>query len=180
MSQNDQLGRTPKETDGRDAIHVAIAPITAAQKLAPGQDVGLVGDDRAGICDDPIGIVDPFLKHLVFPDQRFWLLLYPNTITSLAHAWEHPAFDVPSLDNSKVWLEEFAKQCGIAGHELIDHIKEYVATGDPWVQMDSERARTAFEDCIEKDFWTHVKNVTGLDKPKDEEVSWGSPFSCSC
>jgi len=79
----------------RDAVHVAIAPVTAATQLAPGQHVGFVrvGDlETVGESDTPVGVVDPFLTAPVQAGQRFWLCLYPNTITALRHIWTHPAF----------------------------------------------------------------------------------------
>ena len=87
-------------TDGerrRDAVHVAVAPVTAAEGLQPGQHVGFspAGQTEAVGPVDPgrdLGIVDPFRKDWVQPGQRFWLFLYPNTVTSLRHVWTHPAF----------------------------------------------------------------------------------------
>ena len=85
-------------TDGgrrRDAVHVAVAPVTAAGRLAPGQHVGFVhpGDiEVVGAVEKPIGVVDPFLRADVQPGERFWLFLDPNTVTSLRHVWTHPAF----------------------------------------------------------------------------------------
>jgi hypothetical protein len=75
----------------RDAIHVAVAPVEAAEDLLPGQHVGLVSG-LASSASAPIGVVDPFLKAPVLKGQRFWLFLYPNTVTSLRHVWTHPAF----------------------------------------------------------------------------------------
>lgn len=79
----------------RDAIHVAVAPVTAAGRLAPGQHVGFVSPgetELVGVEGNPIGVVDPFLTENVQPGQRFWLFMYPNTVTSLRHVWTHPAF----------------------------------------------------------------------------------------
>ncbi len=78
----------------RDAIHLAVAPVLAAEYLRPGQRVVLVGGRAQGVSDgDPaVGVVDPFLTVAVREGQRFWLFLYPGTVTSLRHVWTHPAF----------------------------------------------------------------------------------------
>jgi hypothetical protein len=73
---------------GRDAVHVAIAPTTARQRLLPGQHV----DRDGGTAGEPVGVVDPFLRDPVEAGQRFYLCLYPNTVTSLRHEWDHPAY----------------------------------------------------------------------------------------
>jgi hypothetical protein len=88
------LGAAPGEDARRDAVHIAVAPMVAAARLLPGQHVGLLDDGRVYANDKPIGIVDPFLTESVLPGQRFWLFLYPGTITSLRHVWTHPAFTV--------------------------------------------------------------------------------------
>lgn len=85
------LGSIIDENQKRDAIHLAVDPVIAVQKLLPGQDVGFV-EGGVGLCDNPVGIVDPFLRRPVLAGQRFWLVVYPRKITSLRHVWAHPNF----------------------------------------------------------------------------------------
>ncbi len=95
MKDNLKLGELIDGKQHRDAIHIAVAPVEAAEQLRPGQRVGLLADGRAS--GKPyvavLGIVDPFLETEVQPGQRFWLWLTPYTITSLRHEWTHPAFE---------------------------------------------------------------------------------------
>ena len=88
------LGRLIEGEAFRDAVHVAIAPVEAGQPLLPGDRVGLLEDGKAGYVapEKQIGIVDPYLVSPVRIGQRFYLCLFPNTVTSLRHAWTHPAF----------------------------------------------------------------------------------------
>jgi hypothetical protein len=73
------LGQLVTGDVGRDAVHVAVIPMTAFRRMVPGEKL-------------KNGIVDPFLTAPVEAGQRFYLCLYPNTVTSLRHVWEHPAF----------------------------------------------------------------------------------------
>jgi hypothetical protein len=73
------VGTILESDPGRDAVHIALLPMIAPSVLKPGQR--LVN-----------GIVDPFLKADVQPGQRFFLFLYPGTVTGLRHVWTHPAF----------------------------------------------------------------------------------------
>lgn len=93
------LGKLIGPEKGRDAIHIAVAPVVAIQRMAPGTHIGLVpkSDPQAEYWAAPgakplIGIVDPFLPRPVEKGQLFYMLLYPNTIVGLRHVWAHPAF----------------------------------------------------------------------------------------
>jgi hypothetical protein len=75
-----KLGQlVPDDVFARDAVHVAVIPMVALRVLEPGQRM-------------VHGIVDPFLPKPVQPGQRFYLFLFPGTVTGMTHAWQHPAF----------------------------------------------------------------------------------------
>lgn len=89
------LGKTPGADARRDAVHIAVAPVIAAESLEPGQHVGLSERGRAILARvgiEGIGVVDPYLTEHVREGEKFWLFLYPGTVTSLRHVWSHPAF----------------------------------------------------------------------------------------
>ena len=97
----------------RDAVHVAVAPVTAAEHLKPCMHVGFVspGDtEMVGLCDHPIGIVDPFLKQPVEAGQRFWLCLYPGTITSLRHSWQNPKSPIKDAIKHRCEAHDYRRQ----------------------------------------------------------------------
>ena len=101
MDQGPQLGRKIENGNRcRDAIHIAVAQVTALVRLRTGTDVGLVDSENpelVGPCDNNIGIVDPFLTSDIEAGERFWLFLYPNTVTGMRHVWKHPAFEARPL-----------------------------------------------------------------------------------
>lgn len=82
------VGKLVEGDPGRDAIHIAIIPMVAISDLQPGQHL------RSGI-------VDPYLKEPVKRGEKFFLFLYPGTVTSLRHVWTHPAFADESIPSPK-------------------------------------------------------------------------------
>jgi hypothetical protein len=105
-----RVGRLIEGEAFRDAIHVAVAPLEAAEPLSPGQHFRLTDDRRAvgaePYSDGAVGIVDPYLVARVEPGDRFYGFLYPGTVTSLRHAWTHPAFRVQIPGASRTKKEE--------------------------------------------------------------------------
>jgi len=85
----------------RDAIHIAIAPVVATERLLPGQPIGLLTPDRVSGSEPHVGIVDPFLSSPVEEGERFWIFLFPNTVTSIRHDWQHPAFARAAIEEYK-------------------------------------------------------------------------------
>jgi hypothetical protein len=178
----------PDDAGGRDAVHVAVIAVVADGKLAPGQDVGLLTlapvGDRIASASAPtlIGIVDPFIKGIVWPGQRFWLYLYPRTITALSHRWSHPAFpdvvegqsySAPSEQlKSKKWITEWAEQYGCSFADMVEAARSHVEHGSYFV-----RGGTFEGESVPDEFWDHYQRVTGtlVDSHNRENF-----FSCSC
>lgn len=92
-----KIGEILTDDPGRDAIHIAVIPVVAADGVSPAEEVGFSrqGDGLTvtGKAAVKVGIVDPYLTRYVKKGQRFYLFLFPNTVTSLRHVWTHPAFD---------------------------------------------------------------------------------------
>lgn len=199
------LGTIIGEGAGRDAIHLAVDPVEALEELQPGQDVGLWGNRTAGHSDNPVGIVDPFLKQVVKPGERFWLVVYPRQITSLRHVWEHPAFPVSTQEKefvpteeqkalakkvaehltgaSEVWLRDWCSRNDSPDYEdLIDAVRNGGNSssddGEYGLDIGSEYITVYGTDAhggIPPEFWDHIENVTGI-----KQVNRPTGFTCSC
>ena len=188
---------SPDRVVDRDAIHIAVMPCVALVQLSPGEHVGLSTNGKASDRIKPyVGVVDPFLfesarenptdKWCVDPGERFWLYLYPNTITGLRHHWEHPSIDaLDSTDapgsNSEVvawslrYIETEANKMGMGANELLEHAREW-AGGAEWVHIGYDTPSDEGVDWHK--FWQHFEVVTGIKPPKDKRES--IQYSCSC
>jgi hypothetical protein len=182
---NDYLGKLITSEQAKDAIHIAIAPVTAAEKLSPGDHVGLNADGLATEMAEPIGVVDPFLKKVVRPGEKFWLLLYPNTITALRHEWTHPAFAVAAADtagpiksDSEAWIRAFAARIPLDYDTVMGGAHDYIMSIRGGGYGEYLNFGSLLEDeCVPEEFWPHYEAVTGESVAEAER---GSFFSCSC
>jgi hypothetical protein len=177
------IGKLLSGTEQRDSIHIAVAPVIAAERCAPGQPVKLDANGLAlpDMMGNGIGIVDPFLTRTVFVGQGFWLFLYPQTITDLRHHWKHPAFDnVPTIDHadhaekSRQWIAGHAEGLGLSYDALMSDAERWISTGQRRVQIDSERWRDNFEAT---EFWHHYEVITGKAVSADDKTSF---YCCTC
>ena len=133
MKQEPVIGQIIKGEWGRDAIHIAVAPVVATEQLNPGQRIWFVEKGNyERVCgggfftDHAIGIVDPFLTGPVNEGDRFWMFLFPRTITSLRHEWTHPAFPEEeerqigvSKKASEAWLRGFISEADCPDYETV-------------------------------------------------------------
>lgn len=186
MSNPNQLGLGQIITteQSKDAIHVAVAPVESDELLKPGVHVRLTASGKAVETNraSAIGVVDPFLNARVQKGERFWLFLYPGTITSLRHDWSHPAFEgTPeptqaklddNVSKSRKWLEAFAADFGADVDALINAAN----TGNASRVCGSKRSFN--EQAHEPEFWEHIETVTGqrFGSEHREKIC----FSCIC
>lgn len=191
MSENMELGKLIVGHQQRDAIHIAVLPATADEMLQPGQHVGFAkgGWRVTANPQEPyklLGIVDPFLTAPVEQGERFWLFLYPNTITSLRHNWSHPAISSDGMGTgsySEKWLRDFANQVDANYHEMMEVAATHCEGAGDWGDYLIEGGKWEGQSTPDE-FWTHFQNVTGK-KPKTWKGSDGKDwlpgiFSCSC
>ena len=175
---------------GRDAVHIAVAPVIAAESLKPGEHVGFVSIDGAtadatntplqvGRSKKPVGIVDPYLRGSVRPGEQFWLFLYPATITSLRHEWTHPAFPepeaVPVRSSAEAWLRDFAEAVDLTYSGLMEAARNYLDTGEYYVSGYDTPER-AYTDIAE--FWRCYREVTGQQVSSIDDNPMF--FRCAC
>ncbi len=175
---------------GRDAIHLAVEPVIAGERLYPGQEIGFDTSGRAmsktGGAMKLLGIVDPFLKSMVFPGDKIFLVVYPRQITSLRHVWSHPDFaeeptkteivyvspqkPVTALEESEKWMREFCDADSLNYHKVVAAAMD--SNGEYLTIYDSDAHGN-----IPPEFWDHMEVITGRKFQKDERAEW---FSCSC
>lgn len=167
---------------------MAVAPVEAAMRLSPGMNVGLDDQGRAtNRTKKPIGVVDPFLKQPADKGEKVWLFLYPGTIKSLRHEWEHPAFaGVPALQftpderrkaASRDWMMDWAVRH--MQRELSDYGYTKTPEGcyDFAIQAGHDMSVGPCEDSrdyIDETWWDHWETLTG------EKGQRGEYFSCGC
>lgn len=173
------LGQLITTPQNRDAIHVAVAPVIAAESMEPGQHVQLNNEGKGCSGKEPIGIVDPYLKQDVMPGDQFWLFLYPKTVTNLRHNWSHPAFQDKKPRSNKEeaedWLREFALKYAATFDDMVSGASEVGGgfstegiTVQGWSELDDGGA----------EFWKQLEIYTGKKFSKRHRED--TYISCSC
>lgn len=164
-----KIGQLIEGNKQRDAIHVAVVPVIATDRLEPGEHISIHENYKAQYesRSGDIGIVDPFLKKAVYPGEKFWMFLVPGSITSLRHDWTHPAFG--GKEPSFAWMDQFTRDMYLSSQELIEAVNQAIATGDMVYIGD-------YDDGIPEEFWDHYQVITGTVVPRDERPY----FKCAC
>lgn len=186
------LGTIIKDTEKRDAIHIAVEPVKAGERLWPGDHVYLIDSvafraNRFNDTNQGVGIVDPFLESAVEQGQHFWLLVYPRQITSLRHVWEHPSF--PNVTDEEVTnrpkiSKELAKEWLVKNlcDEDYANLDDYVVgilEGTAGYDGYLVTYGTNLSGDIPNEFWDYIEVYTGKKVPDSRKENYRY-FSCTC
>lgn len=185
------IGKSLRGDEQRDAIHIAIMPVIAAEELQAGEHVAFVygTTDQVKRCDPayalkPVGVVDPFYteNYWIKKGQRVWLFLQPGTIVGLRHEWRHPEIDNPPVakDEHEKWLKSFADRWRFVYNDMISAASSEAS--DDWGNYITAQGRdlhSAEELGADHDlFWMHLEALTG--KSFNTEHRTKFVWSCTC
>lgn len=159
-----QLGELIAAGARRDAAHVAVAPVVAAERLVPGTRIGFTHDgdtEHVGVrTKETIGVVDPFLRRVVEIGERFWMLLDPQSVKAIRHDWQHPAFE---RYESEQFLRQYAQTLGESYEELL-RVAGAIVKGEPEEVFHRHSRYDGYEGLpTSTEFWRHYAFVTGVD-----------------
>ncbi len=176
MSSPDVLGRLADSKAAKDAVHVAIIPVTCEHaKVHPGEPLKVsYGAILKAGDGEWHGIVDPFLTKPVMPGERFYMMLKPGSITSLRHDWDHPAFTDKTEEDEMEWVKNFAAELGIGFDTLWDGAGYHSEDSDYYVNTGEVEISGSAEDW--EKFWEIFCKRTKKEKPEYA----GGFFSCAC
>lgn len=185
MKENtlEKIGTILDDTAEKDAVHFAVLPVISADDyLFAGTRVRFVTGSTThvkGVKGDAsgIGVVDPFITDEIKRGDRFFILMNPNTITSLRHEWTHPALAVVPAEDAVgkaiEWMQEFAHQHDTDYDALVMQAHDALISGDNitfGVDLDYDMI---------KEFWANYALATGRTLPTTDEVKLPR-FGCAC
>lgn len=183
------LGKIHERTERRDAIHLAVEPVEAGERLQPGEHIKVVdGIATTAEPEECLGIVDPFLIKTVKIGERFWFVMYPRVVHSLRHVWSHPSFpdeelagDTDDQDDARnrtaqarAWIRMHAAELGVTYQRLMQMATEWLESGEVFTEIGSEHMRDTLR---VEEFWTNYECMTGVKVDPDRRYSF---IGCSC
>lgn len=169
INKRKYLGKNPDELGVKDAIHVAIVSCVAGSAIKRGGRVTLNDNGHAEMCDvGGFGVADPFIGDIA-RGEKFWVMMYPDSIASVAHAWEHPVEfpTAPAVVPKNKYLEKYAVILGVTYEYLMQACSSYVKTDRKSPYPGTLPENTVDELVNEQielgDMWYEWSNETGYE-----------------
>lgn len=190
-----RLGKPIEGAADRDAIHIAVVPVTLVQtrkydRFERGQILKLIvgttdqaqsmpneGYEKHGYGSQGDGVLDPFMQGSIEAGQRVWMFLYPNTVQGMRHHWTHPRFDAPeTFTESETWLRRFADRWGMDYDRMISEAQS--REGDILAVGRDLHGAYELDPGDEITFWSDLETLTGkrFDQEHRESICW----TCTC
>ncbi len=178
-----RIGKKLEGIAERDAIHIAVYPVTVAtERLSPGQSV-IIQDGKAYPCakERRMAIIDPFINGFVLQGERCFVFMLPGSITGLRHDWTHPDIETAHIDEDhETWLRDFAERYAFDYDDLI--YQAQVISGSSWDHYITAHGRDLHgSNYLGEDhelFWHHLEGLTGKRFESEHRENFG--WSCSC
>jgi hypothetical protein len=164
INKKNLLHLPPDDIAIKDAIHVAIVSVRAAQLIEPGQRCGLNQYNEAVPDSKGPGVANPFAKQRYVRGEVLWLLMDQKEIPNVQHMWAHPtiAFDAPTrLVKGNSTIEHYANAFGVTYEQLMEAC-ENVVEGKSTVYRGTKTEDEVEEvqgDCY--DLWSEWSSETG-------------------
>lgn len=134
INKKNLLGKRPFDLGDKDAVHVAIVAVRAAELIKPGQRCTL-NEHREGVPhENGIGVADPFLKKNIERGQPFWFLLDGDEVPNVRHVWEHPTadFSAPTREIERNrYIQRYADEFGVSYQDVLDACAFVVQHDEP-------------------------------------------------
>jgi len=201
MSLQENIGKliTTDDLFKKDAIHIAVAPVIATDILYPGAPLGFSEPGNTQKVEvnrvSPIGIVDPFLPSPVKEGEKFFMFLFPNTITGLRHDWIHPAFvtdtpltnniEIPSYTSTSAAFQDRSRSyehLNAVAHDFGMSFEDFIHDLTVFSDFrDDDMYTYSVPDAEVYDYdwptiWRYFTEYTGI----ETSLSHDCPYSCSC
>ena len=163
------LGKPPKELGVKDAVHVAIVSVRAAERIELGARCSLNKYNEAVNDSKGPGIADPFRKEEILTGVNFLMLMNPDEVDNVQHYWEHKKlkFEAPTREIEYDYtLSQTAKLYKVTYQELMeaatlvlnnDQSTEYSGT------LTEEELDAINENFDRYDFWTSYAAEVGYE-----------------
>lgn len=150
------LGKVPQELGMKDAVHVAIVSVRAAEAMEPGTKCSMNADGEAETNNSKsIGVADPFLKKTILRGDYFNLVLNPDVVDNVTHVWDHPKFSfAPPVKPVKenYTIAEAAKEYGVTYKQMMDALA-FVLQNDESAPYPGTKTQEELEE-MEDNFYT--------------------------
>lgn len=168
----------------RDAVHIAVIPVIAAEPLVPGDSVCLVEGESITVkrcyADVRLGVVDPFITSNIEPGDEFYLFLEPGSITSLRHNWEHSAFEPkteinPDKIHAKKVLEAISENCGMSLDEMMEAANRWADYSEYTFENTEQYKNLTINEW--KNFWEAYQIYAKRNISKNQQQNF---FTCAC